>query len=386
VSQPEALTRSAVADNRTRGLVDAVRRTLADLLGSLPPGADEALDAAGRCFARAGVDHTSVPDIARELGVSRATVYRKLGTVDDIAWLLFARDLDRALAAGSDPTVDVADAVLRAAPGHAPTKGTRHGEPYLVRALLPRLRERVGSGLDDVAEAVERRMLASLGPPSTTAASGEEGTPSTSASELRNRLLDAAEACFRRYGLANTTVDDVVREAGVPRATLYRHAGGKTELIGGVLMREVERFLERLGSFVATCDDFASMIVDGTLFAVEMGRSEPFGKPLADELLANDPSAPFDAAVAPVRAELWKRLTRFVAPVVEHARETGEARPELTVEDATEWLQRCITSLVDSPDPEPRTREEQRAFLQRMLLPAFVPDERRASYLLMPRR
>jgi AcrR family transcriptional regulator len=196
---------------------------------------------------------------------------------------------------------------------------------------------------------------------------------SAGSSELRDHLLDAAEACFKRYGLANTTIDDVVREAKVPRATLYRHAGGKNELIAAALTREVERFLERLGAFVATCDSFASIIVDGTIFAArDMGSHEPF-----ETLFANEPHTVFQAAVAPVRDQLWERLTGFVAPLVEHARETGEARPELTVEDATEWLQRCIRSLIESPHPAPRTDDELRGFLERMLLPAFVPDERR---------
>lgn len=197
---------------------------------------------------------------------------------------------------------------------------------------------------------------------------------STATSDLRDRLLDAAEACFRRYGIANTTIDDVVREAKVPRATLYRHAGNKNELIASALTREIERFLKRLGAFVATnCDSFASTIVDGTIFAArDMATHEPFRT-----LFTNEPHAVIEAAVAPVRAEMWKRLTGFVAPLVTHAHETGEARPELTVEDATEWLQRCIRSLVESPHAVPRTDDELRSFLERMLLPAFVPDDRR---------
>jgi AcrR family transcriptional regulator len=195
----------------------------------------------------------------------------------------------------------------------------------------------------------------------------------TGPSQLRDRLLDAAETCFGRYGLTRTTIDDVVREAKVPRATLYRHAGGKNELISGALMREIERFLERLGAFVATCDSFASIIVDGTIFAVrDMASHQPFAT-----LFTNEELAVIEAAIAPVRAELWQRLTAFVAPLVEHARETGEARPELTVEDATEWLQRCIRSLIESPSPVPRSDDEQRAFLRRMFLPAFVPDDHR---------
>lgn len=62
-----------------------------------PPTLDPFLDAAARCFERFGIRRTAVPDIAREMGVSRVTVYRRVGTVDELARLLFARELYRLL-------------------------------------------------------------------------------------------------------------------------------------------------------------------------------------------------------------------------------------------------------------------------------------------------
>lgn len=58
---------------------------------------DPYLDAASRCFARYGVRRTSVQDVANELGVNRATVYRQVGTIDHQIRLLIARDLHRLL-------------------------------------------------------------------------------------------------------------------------------------------------------------------------------------------------------------------------------------------------------------------------------------------------
>jgi AcrR family transcriptional regulator len=62
------------------------------------PALDPYLDAAAVCFARHGLSRTGVPDIARELGVSRTTVYRQVGTVEQAARLLLARELHRLLA------------------------------------------------------------------------------------------------------------------------------------------------------------------------------------------------------------------------------------------------------------------------------------------------
>lgn len=72
------------------------------LWASLPPPPpallDAYLDTAARCFARHGVGRTSLPDIARELGVSRTTVYRRVGSIERLAGLLLARELHALLA------------------------------------------------------------------------------------------------------------------------------------------------------------------------------------------------------------------------------------------------------------------------------------------------
>lgn len=45
-------------------------------------------------------------------------------------------------------------------------------------------------------------------------------------------VVDAALACIGRWGLAKTTLDDIAREAGISRATVYRRVpGGKAGLV-----------------------------------------------------------------------------------------------------------------------------------------------------------
>ena len=74
---------------------------LSALLRNVPsppdPGLDSYLDAAARCFARHGITRTSINDVAAEAGVSRSTVYRLAGTIDDIAESLLLRELHRFL-------------------------------------------------------------------------------------------------------------------------------------------------------------------------------------------------------------------------------------------------------------------------------------------------
>jgi len=110
-----------------------------------PPELDAYLDAAARCLARHGVTRTSVPDVAREMGVSRATVYRQVGTMDRLGALLFAREVHRLLhvlppkvagLGGVDAVVRMATLVVEAAHDHPVLRKVLADEPEVAGSYL----------------------------------------------------------------------------------------------------------------------------------------------------------------------------------------------------------------------------------------------------------
>ena len=85
---------------------------------------------------------------------------------------------------------------------------------------------------------------------------------------VRERLLEAAYACVARYGLAKTTMDDVAREAGMSRATVYRYfPGGRDELVSEVVAWETARFFTRLADAIAGTEGFAHLLEEALVFA-----------------------------------------------------------------------------------------------------------------------
>lgn len=69
---------------------------------------------------------------------------------------------------------------------------------------------------------------------------------------MRVRILSGAFTCWARDGLNAATLDEVAREAGVARATIYRHfPGGRKELLQAVVSWEVGQFFSRLADDVA---------------------------------------------------------------------------------------------------------------------------------------
>jgi AcrR family transcriptional regulator len=82
------------------------------------------------------------------------------------------------------------------------------------------------------------------------------------------RLMQATFACVARYGIAKTTVEDVAREAGVSRATVYRQfPGGKDQLVDDTIRWEATRFFADLAVAIEDAPDFATTVEEAVLFA-----------------------------------------------------------------------------------------------------------------------
>jgi AcrR family transcriptional regulator len=55
--------------------------------------------------------------------------------------------------------------------------------------------------------------------------------------DKRDRILNAAQTLFVRYGVKRTSIDDVAREAGIAKGTVYLSFGSKAELFAAIADR-----------------------------------------------------------------------------------------------------------------------------------------------------
>src|SRR4051794_25435160 len=93
----------------------------------------------------------------------------------------------------------------------------------------------------------------------------ERGTAPTTAvpavPELADRILDATLRCVARWGMAKTTLDDVAREAGCARASIYRaFPGGKPSVLHAAGEREISRFLDGLSARIAAVGSLRELL------------------------------------------------------------------------------------------------------------------------------
>jgi AcrR family transcriptional regulator len=79
--------------------------------------------------------------------------------------------------------------------------------------------------------------------------------------DKRNRILDAAQNLFLRYGVKRTALDDVVREAGIAKGTLYLYFDSKDALFAAVAEQLCAEVLRNAEEAIASSSSSASRIV-----------------------------------------------------------------------------------------------------------------------------
>lgn len=85
----------------------------------------------------------------------------------------------------------------------------------------------------------------------------------------RDRILEATYACVARLGMGKTTMEDIAREAGLSRATVYRaFPGGREEVLDATVVWEVARFFGRISAAIRPDElDTATVLEQGLLAA-----------------------------------------------------------------------------------------------------------------------
>jgi AcrR family transcriptional regulator len=192
----------------------------------------------------------------------------------------------------------------------------------------------------------------------------------SSVDDARDRLIDAAEACFTRFGVAKTTLEDIATEAGVSRATVYRYfEGGRDEVILGVVLREGREFLAALGRRVQREETLGDAIVEGVLYTVAAVRKNQH---LA--LLFAPEVAGHTTSIAGASTALYELTQDFLRPIFEQARAAGQLRDGIIAEDAAEFVLRMILSLLSVAGPRMRSQSKEREFLRTYCAGAIVRD------------
>ncbi len=182
------------------------------------------------------------------------------------------------------------------------------------------------------------------------------------------RIFDAAQECFARYGFQKTSMEDIAREAGLSRRSVYRHFPDKAALFNEVAEARTRIFLDEIVRRTSGLSSLSAQIEEVARLTNRFVREDPISTALRRE----DPDS-LARMVSTGARELLAMAMEAIVPLIEAAIQRGEVRADLDVRRAAEWITRMVFSLTATPsvtfdisDPE-----QTAAFIREFLLPGL---------------
>ncbi len=192
----------------------------------------------------------------------------------------------------------------------------------------------------------------------------------TDVEQVRARLLDAAERCYRAGGIDGLGMVDIAEEAGVARSTVYRYFANRDELLLALVRREIDATATVVEAALEGIDDPAERIVEGIVHALrELPRRD-----LLRDLFVSD-------RFALARQRVWSAGAmvelgqHFMDPVLQPALSRERLRKGVRWEIQVEWVYRTLISLLTLPASWTRSEDELRHVLSELLIPALFESE-----------
>ena len=145
---------------------------------------------------------------------------------------------------------------------------------------------------------------------------------------IHEKLLDAGRSCFARYGLKKTTIDDLVKLAGIAKSSFYLFFESKEALYMEILLAELPAMVQRLvaDSFGATDDTREALVrlLRGIVHEIETNE---FAR-----IQLDDPGHLMQMMRSTDIDDILKRSTELYAPLVQEIAK-AQARGEIVPGD-----------------------------------------------------
>ena len=178
----------------------------------------------------------------------------------------------------------------------------------------------------------------------------------------RALLKQAAEQCVERNGVSKTTMEDIAKQAGVSRPTVYRYFPDREELLLAVLADRASALTARAHRYIAKQPSLADKLVEGLIYLAEHGYRDPFVR--ADD--GRYVRRLMESGVG------GQSAANFWAPVLTEAADAGELVDGLNLAMAFDWLADVGLVAMGALESNDQTVNGLRAMLRSFVVPAFT--------------
>ncbi|WP_217991890.1 TetR family transcriptional regulator [Rhodobacter maris] len=164
------------------------------------------------------------------------------------------------------------------------------------------------------------------------------------AEQTREKILDAAARLFCVRGIAQTTLEQIAREAGATRGAFYWYFKDKTDVLNAIYERYKPPPLDQIEAAAAAGpieDPFGIMAATGLEF-LAMVENDPIQQRLHLILISGQPGD----ETAPWRERHNGHVYGVLVQLMTQARTAGQLAPDLTPEQAAVSQMAMINGLI----------------------------------------
>lgn len=170
--------------------------------------------------------------------------------------------------------------------------------------------------------------------------------PSAADERMRReeRLLDVATRLLVRWGYRKTTIDDVAREAGVGKGTIYLHWKDKNEIFRAAILRAQRRYAEDIQQRIAA-DPEGGLLHRVTTHSMLAALSHP----LMIAIISGK-SDIFNGFLEAYNPEFYHQLAGEAHAYVLQMQQAGLIRADIPASSVTYLLTALKVGMINAPE------------------------------------
>lgn len=181
----------------------------------------------------------------------------------------------------------------------------------------------------------------------------------------KEQVVQAAEECFRKYGIHRTSMSDVAATLGIARQTLYRVFDTRGKLLAHLASKRISELGETLKPQFARFGTLEEALVEGSLISIRSGIEDE----LLSEVFRHSDDHSFEQFLFKGSPEIQAVMLEIWGPLIDDARYRGRLNGDSSNEQVVEWIRNVHAMLTLRDDYDDETVRD---MLARFITPSIL--------------
>jgi AcrR family transcriptional regulator len=175
------------------------------------------------------------------------------------------------------------------------------------------------------------------------------------------KIIRAAAACFERYSVSKTTIDDVAKAAGVSRPTVYKYFPNKDSIIDRISAIEASRMTTQIRKRIKHDLNFQETLTQVFVIGTRIAVKNPYIRRFLESIEVASRAADPDQPIHKYQREQWGHFLNV-------ALERKELATDISRDEIISWLALAQSLILIKVEARPLSDEELRRFVSRFVV------------------